>query len=98
MICSDVLSFYKEDLAGDTSSYIHARTRITKKSLRDTLSEVVEEVVAAVDRVRKHLGEGPARDAWDSFESGYISFHINNPRYKLAEVLGAGQYVGMSQK
>lgn len=88
--CSDILSFYKEDLAGDTSSYIHARARVTGKSLHDTLSEVAREVVAALERVKKHLGEGPARDAWDSFERGYVSFHLHNPRYRLREVVGAG--------
>lgn len=85
---SDILSFYKEELEDDTSSYIHARARTTNTSPYEILQEVIDEVVAAVERIRRLLGEGPARDAWDSFESGYIQFHLEAPRYRLGDILG----------
>lgn len=81
------MSFYKEEQDGETSSYIHARARLSDKTLIATLHEVIDEVVAAVDRARRTLGDGTARIAWDSFIRGYIAFHINNPRYRLQDIL-----------
>ncbi|KAH9926486.1 uncharacterized protein B0H18DRAFT_1006379 [Fomitopsis serialis] len=74
-------------LSGD-DTYLRARSRVTGQATYDTLREVIDEVVAAVERIREHLGTGPARDAWDSFEAGYIWFHIGDPRYRLQEVIG----------
>jgi len=85
---SDILFFYKEKLAGETNTYIHARSRVTGKATYDTLREVIDEVVAAAERIREHLGTGPARDAGDSFEAGYIWFHVGDARYRLQEVTG----------
>ena len=69
------------------TSYIHARARVTGKSSSATLDEVIDEAVAAAQRVRRMLGDGKARKAWDSFERGYIS--AGDPRYRLQDVLGA---------
>ena len=85
---SDILSFYKETLEGDTSSYIHSRASIAGQCPYETLREVIDEVVAATERIHAVLGTGPARDAWDSFEAGYIQFHFGDPRYRLQEVFG----------
>ena len=71
------------------ASYIHARSRLSGKSLIATLYEVIDDVVAAVERIRRTLGEGKARAAWDSFARGYIGYHIHNPRYRLQDVFGA---------
>lgn len=83
---NDILSFYREELVGETGNYIHDRAAVTGKSLADTLHEVVEETVNAAERVRRMLGE-EARDAWDQFTKGYIVFHTSNPRYRLLELL-----------
>ena len=48
---------------------------------------VINETIDAVDRIRSILGEGPARNAWESFAGGYINYHIYAPRYRLNEVL-----------
>ena len=85
---SDILSYYKEDIEEDTSSYMHARARVSGKSMDETLLEVVDEVAAATKRIRAHLGQGRARDAWERFETHYIWFHIACPRYRLQEILG----------
>ncbi|KZT73389.1 terpenoid synthase [Daedalea quercina L-15889] len=84
---NDILSFYKEELERDTSSYIYARSRIMNKTPCETLFELIDEVVAAVERIREHLGECPMRDAWNVFETGYTLFHIGSPRYRLKEVI-----------
>lgn len=83
---NDILSFYREELVGETGNYIHDRAAVTGKSLADTLHEVVEETVNAAERVRRMLGE-EAKDAWDQFTKGYIVFHTSNPRYRLRELL-----------
>lgn len=57
---------------------------------------MVNEVVAAAKNVRAHLGTGPAREAWDSFEAGFIHFHIRSPRYRLKEITGSRVMVGVT--
>lgn len=89
---SDILSFYKEELAGEKVNYIHDRALVTEKTVPETLLDVTDETVAAVGRIRTILGEGEARDAWENFATGYISVHTGNPRYRLQEIIG-GKYI-----
>ncbi|KZT00027.1 terpenoid synthase [Laetiporus sulphureus 93-53] len=89
---NDILSFYKEELAGETDTYIHERASVTGKSVPETLQAVISDTVAAVERIRDILGEGEVRDAWESFAAGYIGVHMINPRYRLKDVLG-GEYL-----
>lgn len=84
---NDILSFYKEESAGETANYIHDRARYTGQSIEVALMDLVKETTALANRVRHILGEGVARDAWDSFTEGYLQFHVSNPRYRLREIL-----------
>ncbi|KAI0732213.1 Trichodiene synthase-domain-containing protein [Fomitopsis betulina] len=84
---NDVLSFYKEELAGETGNYMSDRARASGKSVQDTLQDVVDETIITVERIRNILGEGPVRDAWESFASGWIAFHTHSPRYRLKELV-----------
>ncbi|KAH9944601.1 isoprenoid synthase domain-containing protein [Amylocystis lapponica] len=84
---NDILSFYKEELAGETGNYIHDRATISRKTAHETLHEVIDETVDALCRVRDVLGEGEARDAWENFARGYIGFHTGSPRYRLQEII-----------
>ncbi|EED79818.1 predicted protein [Postia placenta Mad-698-R] len=84
---NDILSFYKEESAGETANYIHDRARYTGQSIEVTLMDLVKETTALANRVRQMLGEGAATDAWDSFTQGYLQFHTSNPRYRLREIL-----------
>lgn len=83
---SDILSYYKEELANELSNYIHDRVIVTGIAPSDTLRNVIDESVSASERVRAILGEGDARDAWDAFVRGYIKFHIDDPRYRLRQL------------
>ncbi|KAI0724978.1 hypothetical protein C8Q72DRAFT_877650 [Fomitopsis betulina] len=56
---SDVLSFYKEELAGETCNYMSDRARASGKSVQDMLQDVVDETIITVERIRNILGEGP---------------------------------------
>lgn len=85
---NDILSFYKEELSGETDNYIHERACVTRKREIDTLREVVSDTLAAVERIRGVLGEGEARDAFESFAAGYVRVHMINPRYRLDEIMG----------
>lgn len=58
-----------------------------KKSHEETLRDVVNETVAAVKRIRNVLGEGEAREAWESFAGGYLTFHAASPRYHLEDLI-----------
>ncbi|KZT01137.1 terpenoid synthase [Laetiporus sulphureus 93-53] len=91
-ITNDILSFYKEELAGETGTYVHDRAFTTRSTLLQTISQAVNEAIATAERIRKLLGKGAARDAWDSFERGYTTFHLLSPRYRLQEILG-GEYM-----
>ncbi|GBE82195.1 predicted protein [Sparassis crispa] len=86
---NDILSFYKEELEGETGNYIGDRGLVEGKSALEVLREVIDETVGAAERVRRILGEGEARDAWENFVRGYTSFHISSPRYRLQEVVGS---------
>ncbi|EKM53546.1 uncharacterized protein PHACADRAFT_125341 [Phanerochaete carnosa HHB-10118-sp] len=88
---SDILSFYKEELAGDTKNFIHDRARVTGKDTRTVVVELLEDVVAAVHRVREILEGEKEREAWERFLSGYIAFHLLTPRYQLATLVEGAQ-------
>ncbi|TFY57851.1 hypothetical protein EVJ58_g6774 [Rhodofomes roseus] len=89
---NDVLSFYKEELAGETGNYVSDRARACGKSREATLLEIVDETVMLVTRIRRILGDGPVRDAWESFAEGWLAFHVCSPRYKLRELINC-EYV-----
>ncbi|KAK7683864.1 hypothetical protein QCA50_013242 [Cerrena zonata] len=84
-IGNDLLSFYKEALAGESDNFVNIYARLHGKTLHQTLEDIVDRLVQRDETVRAILGEGKARDAWDSFTSGYIQFHLIAPRYKLNE-------------
>ncbi|KAG6812295.1 hypothetical protein H0H93_013891, partial [Arthromyces matolae] len=70
---NDLLSFYKEELAGETDNYIHIRAYIQGKSAYDTLADVARESVAAYSRVSGILrSRSPAAyQLWETFAAGY---------------------------
>ncbi|KZT00021.1 terpenoid synthase [Laetiporus sulphureus 93-53] len=93
---NDVFSFYKEELAGETTTYIHNRALVSGKALPETLHDVIDDAFAAAERVRNVLS-GEAREVWDSFEKGFIVFHIGDRRYRLQEVLGTEYFLDRAE-
>ncbi|KAF8169129.1 isoprenoid synthase domain-containing protein [Mycena galopus ATCC 62051] len=88
---NDILSFYKEELQGETNNYIHTRARYTHKEPIVVLQEVVEETVAAQKRVSALLdGQGSIEHVWNTFWPGYITFHRKVSRYCLDQI-GIGE-------
>ncbi|TCD63981.1 terpene cyclase [Steccherinum ochraceum] len=86
-LVNDMFSFYKETKAGETWTYIHNYARVNNLTIPQALEKVKEEAVAVVNRIRNILGEGPERDAWESFAAGYTQFHLHTARYQLKEIL-----------
>lgn len=81
---NDILSFYKEELVGERANYVHERAYVTGKSIPDTLRDLIDETVRAVEQVRDILGEGEARAAFENFATGYISIYIDTPEKRRA--------------
>ncbi|VZH94199.1 unnamed protein product [Fusarium fujikuroi] len=74
-LTNDVLSFYKEELAGETHNYIHNR------GLRKNPSKLMRLVLK---------GREPYLKLLNTHLLGYIAFHKLNSRYRLWEV-GLGE-------
>lgn len=85
---NDILSYYKEEIVGDTTNYlshIAASRAITKQ---DALNEVIEKTVQAhhniLECLRPHT---EAYNAYVSFSDGYVKFHAALRRYKMDEIM-----------
>ena len=84
---SDVLSFYKEELAGERDNYVHDRALVTDKSISMVLTELVNELVESIERARSILKGEKEKEAWERLLAGYVAYHYTTPRYRLAELL-----------
>ena len=89
---SDVFSFYKEEIAQETANFIHERAAVTEKDAFSALSDVAEEAVGTVLRVRSILEGEKEKEAWERFMAGYTSWHRYSPRYRLNDVFGDQDY------
>ncbi|KAJ3559855.1 hypothetical protein NM688_g85 [Phlebia brevispora] len=85
---NDILSFYKEELEGETSNVIHDRAAVTGKDLSEVLSDLLDESVNAVARARDILQGEKEKQTWEIFIAGYVAFHFLSPRYRLKELTG----------
>ena len=83
---SDIASFYKEDLANETGTYVQERALSSGKSVRSVLHEIVGEVAEAVHNVESMLNGAKEQAAWRSFLNGYFYFHILCGRYRISEL------------
>nr|ULA45397.1 (-)-trichoacorenol synthase NsTAS [Nectria sp. HLS206] len=90
-ISNDVLSFYKEELGGDTRNYLHNRALTEGKPVMAVLEDVNRETIEAAKRVEAILkGRGVYEQSWNESVRGYMAMHTTNPRYKLKD-LGLGE-------
>ncbi|KAJ7291758.1 isoprenoid synthase domain-containing protein [Mycena rebaudengoi] len=86
-LVNDILSHYKEDIAGETMGYIPVRAETMQKHPTQVLVEMVQEAGELRMRIVETLkGEPEALAAWMTCERGFIAFHISNKRYKLADL------------
>jgi len=85
-LSNDVLSFYKEFLAGETNNYVSNRAHVTGKSLSDTLQDTVNDTLAAYARITKGFESTDASIAWRRFVHGSLDFHFTLKRYRLSDL------------
>jgi hypothetical protein len=86
-ISSDVLSFYKEELAGETVNRVSFLAAVHGISKNESLGRLVDDGVAAHERVQQILkSHKPALDAYLAFSHGYVGFHAGAKRYRLHEL------------
>lgn len=84
---SDVLSFYKEELAGENTNQISIMAARSGESKLETLKRMAGSVVDLHGTIVKILdGSREACDAFKSFVVGYFDFHFTVERYKLADL------------
>ncbi|TQN63691.1 Alpha-cuprenene synthase COP6 [Colletotrichum shisoi] len=86
-ISNDVMSFYKEELGGDTRNYVHNRAMATGKPVLTELEEVKNEVVEAANRASAILkGRGRYEQSLRESVRGLLAMHTANPRYRLGDL------------
>ncbi|KAI0822036.1 terpenoid synthase [Trametes gibbosa] len=84
---NDILSFYKEELAGETSNYVHLRADAEQVSPWTVLQELMEEVLDTARRIDEITAKDPELCAlWNRYLQCYLVFSVKTPRYRLAEL------------
>ena len=86
---SDILSFYKEEIAGEKTNLVHDLSNVLNKSIEENLESLLDEVVHAVRRGREVLSGEQERATWERLLSGWAAFHFLSPRYRLAALTGS---------
>ncbi|KAJ4290987.1 hypothetical protein N0V90_010183 [Kalmusia sp. IMI 367209] len=86
---NDIMSFYKESIKGDEqlnfiSNVANMRGITYLAALEWTCKQVCDKVGAVRAILREYAG---LLEVFEDFLRGYISFHLEQPRYKLEEVL-----------
>jgi hypothetical protein len=85
-ISNDILSFYKEELAHETSNYVHLLAQMgggqdPMRVLQDLVNDTVD-LSCEIDGML----EGPAKRRWEQWKTGYITWHLELGRYRLSDL------------
>ena len=86
---SDVLSFYKEELAGENGNYISLEVSQREQDKIPVLRDLARDVSLCVSRVTNILegSSSEANAAFQCFIGGYVSFHTSfDSRYHLNDL------------
>lgn len=79
--------FYKEEIAGETKNYINSRAKYEGKlslvTMRDVAVDCTEAYLRASDVL---VGKGRYEQVWHEYVMGYVSMHLKNTRYLLADL------------
>ncbi|KAG1780099.1 isoprenoid synthase domain-containing protein [Suillus placidus] len=85
---NDILSYYKEEMEGETTNYVSLVAASGKLTKRDALHGIIEKTMQAHHNIIGCLKPCPeAYDAYLSFFYGYINYHAALKRYKLEEIM-----------
>ncbi|KAI0755151.1 isoprenoid synthase domain-containing protein [Daedaleopsis nitida] len=81
------LSFYKEELAGETNNYVHLRAGAEQTSAPHVLRQLVNEVLDTGAIMNILTTEDPELfQLWQTYFHGYLEFSLKAKRYRLAEL------------
>ena len=85
---SDVLSFYKEELAGENGNYISNEASQRGENKISVFRDLAHDVALCISRIVNVLeGNRDAQAAFQSFIGGYVSFHTSfDSRYHLDDL------------
>ena len=85
---SDILSFYKEELAGENGNYISIEASQRGQEKIPVLRDLAHDVSLCVSRVANILeGSSEAKTAFQCFIGGYVSLHASSEsRYHLNDL------------
>ena len=85
-IVNDILSFYKEELAGETANYVHLLQAVRhKESGLEVVHDLIDEAVGLSKEISALLGDD-AKELWECWKTGYITYHLCDIRYKLSDL------------
>lgn len=85
---NDILSYYKEEIEGDTTNYLSLLAASRGFTKQDALDEVISKTVQAHNNILKCLEQhSEAYEAYASSCHGYIKFHAALRRYKLKDIM-----------
>ncbi|KAG2146059.1 isoprenoid synthase domain-containing protein [Suillus bovinus] len=84
---NDILSYYKEEIEGDSANYLSLITASRGLTKQEALSELIEKTMKAHHSILEFLKPRPeVHDAYAAFFDGYVKFHATFGRYKLDAV------------
>ncbi|KAK6064484.1 hypothetical protein SCUP234_12993 [Seiridium cupressi] len=90
-----ILSFYKEEKAGEMDNYVRTMSMYESKEPILVLKDLATKVFVALDRIRSIMnGKAEYANACDKHEKGYVAFHTLSRRYKLYEIGLGEEFVG----
>ncbi|KAF5357508.1 hypothetical protein D9758_012538 [Tetrapyrgos nigripes] len=84
---NDVLSFYKEEKAGDNANFISFLAESLQISKVEAFQVAADKAIAAHENIMRILS--PSKEAvecYQKFNHGYMAYHIYGKRYKLEEL------------
>ncbi|KAM5533153.1 hypothetical protein V8D89_013201 [Ganoderma adspersum] len=84
---NDILSFYKEEVAGEKNNYVHLRAAVEQIAPLEVVRRLTDEVVDSAGRIEKSIRQDDElAKVWRRYLQGYIEFAIRTPRYRLSEL------------
>ncbi|CAN8105284.1 unnamed protein product [Discula destructiva] len=84
---NDILSFYKEEVVGETRNYLHSRAQYEEKPIMTVMAAVTQETTQAYLKISEVLeGQDQYARVWKEYVAGYVAMHLKSARYLLSDI------------
>ncbi|KAJ3570799.1 hypothetical protein NP233_g4171 [Leucocoprinus birnbaumii] len=84
---NDLLSFYKEELDGESLNFVSMSTQVNGMTKIEALQQLADTTAECYHRAAQLLQSSPrSYEAFRAFCVGYVGFHSLSPRYKLTQL------------